>query len=429
MKLFKKYEFNDKATKLYYLVFIFPILFVVFLIYTVCLIPLCYIKGIIYTIKYQVSLKILWIKKTRNIIGWIMTGVFFLCYIYIRDIFYLLFNIYRKAQSKISDFERIKKNLPKEDVITFLKFIHSNIKEENKQNLHKLFLAYLDFEASEEAQKNAVLKKQKEYLDILNKPLSQTVISKNINNNILLYNKSFEKKNISKNYVRIIRKNLMIIEILSSFLINDENGTGLIDIEKMKKLFPFTMNIKNYHLERFIHCNIHVLNQVMEKVKIRKSTFIQYQLLNRIMSSVQRLDKEIDSELFKIQRMREISLNIEKKNENKFESENEDIRKNKDKQSDINNGTVQSVESSLGNNTLVFQKRKDLILMKDYNKVLKEIRQSIVTILVNKNSSVSVNSTNLIDGNDISSLYSENNIKNSLMKNNFNLKDKDKIFG
>ena len=67
--------------------------------------------------------------------------------------------------------------------------------------------------------------------------------------------------------------------------------------------------------------------------------------------------------------------------------------------------------------------------MKDYNKVLKEIRQSIVTILVNKNSSVSVNSTNLIDGNDISSLYSENNIKNSLMKNNFNLKDKDKIFG
>ncbi len=429
IRIDKKYEFNDKATKLYYLVFIFPILFVVFLIYTVCLIPLCYIKGIIYTIKYQVSLKILWIKKTRNIIGWIMTGIFFLCYIYIRDIFYLLFNIYRKAQSKISEFERIKKNLPKEDVITFLKFIHSNIKEENKQNLHKLFLAYLDFEASEEAQKNAVLKKQKEYLDILNKPLSQTVISKNINNNILLYNKSFEKKNISKNYVRIIRKNLMIIEILSSFLINDENGTGLIDIEKMKKLFPFTMNIKNYHLERFIHCNIHVLNQVMEKVKIRKSTFIQYQLLNRIMSSVQRLDKEIDSELFKIQRMREISLNFEKKNENKFESENEDIRKNKDKQSDINNGTVQSVESSLGNNTLVSQKRKDLILMKDYNKVLKEIRQSIVTILVNKNSSVSVNSTNLIDGNDISSLYSENNIKNSLLKNTFNLKDKDKIFG
>ena len=105
----------------------------------------------------------------------------------------------------------------------------------------------------------------------------------------------------------------MIIEILSSFLINDENGTGMVDIEKMKKLFPFTMNIQDYHLRRFIHCNIHVLNQVMEKVKIRKSTFIQYQLLNRIMSSVQRLDKDIDRELFKIQRMREISLNVEKK--------------------------------------------------------------------------------------------------------------------
>ena len=211
----------------------------------------------------------------------------------------------------------------------------------------------------------------------------------------------------------------MIIEILSSFLINDENGTGMVDIEKMKKLFPFTMNIQDYHLRRFIHCNIHVLNQVMEKVKIRKSNFIQYQLLNRIMSSVQRLDKDIDRELFKIQRMREISLNVEKKNENKFESENEEFKKNRDKSSDINNATYTSIES-LVNNTNI-QKRKDLILMKDYNKVLKEMRKSIVSILITKNSSVSVNSTNLIDKSDISSIYSETNIKNSFLKN------KDKI--
>jgi hypothetical protein len=211
----------------------------------------------------------------------------------------------------------------------------------------------------------------------------------------------------------------MIIEILSSFLINDENGTGMVDIEKMKKLFPFTMNIQDYHLRRFIHCNIHVLNQVMEKVKIRKSNFIQYQLLNRIMSSVQRLDKDIDRELFKIQRMREISLNVEKKNENKFESENEEFKKNRDKSSDINNATYTSIES-LVNNTNI-QKRKDLILMKDYNKVLKEMRKSIVSILITKNSSVSVNSTNLIDKSDISSILSESNIKNSFLKN------KDKI--
>ena len=212
----------------------------------------------------------------------------------------------------------------------------------------------------------------------------------------------------------------MIIEILSSFLINDENGTGMVDVEKMKKLFPFTMNIQDYHLRRFIHCNIHVLNQVMEKVKIRKSTFIQYQLLNRIMSSVQRLDKDIDSELFKIQRMREISLNVEKKNENKFESENEEVKKNKDKSSESNNATYTSIES-IRNNNFNSQRRKDLILMKDYNKVLKEMRKSIVSILITKNSSVSVNSTNLIDKSDISSIYSESNIKNSLLKN------KDKI--
>jgi uncharacterized protein (DUF488 family) len=137
------------------------------------------------------------------------------------------------------------------------------------------------------------------------------------------------------------------------------------------------------------------------------------------MSSVQRLDKDIDSELFKIQRMREISLNVEKKNENKFESENEEFKKNRDKSSDINNATYTSIES-LVNNTNI-QKRKDLILMKDYNKVLKEMRKSIVSILITKNSSVSVNSTNLIDKSDISSILSESNIKNSFLKN------KDKI--
>ena len=330
--------------------------------------------------------------------------------------------MYNKVESKITEFERVKKNLPKEDVIIFLKFIHSNIKDENKQNLHDLFLAYLDFESSEKAQKINVLQKQKEYLDILN-ILNPNYNNQNNNNNYynnnILFKESFDKKNISKNYVRIIKKNLMIIEILSSFLINDENGTGMVDIEKMKKLFPFTMNIQDYHLRRFIHCNIHVLNQVMEKVKIRKSNFIQYQLLNRIMSSVQRLDKDIDRELFKIQRMREISLNVEKKNENKFESENEEFKKNRDKSSDINNATYTSIES-LVNNTNI-QKRKDLILMKDYNKVLKEMRKSIVSILITKNSSVSVNSTNLIDKSDISSILSESNLKNSFLKN------KDKI--
>ena len=51
--------------------------------------------------------------------------------------------------------------------------------------------------------------------------------------------------------------------------------------------------------------------------------------------------------------------------------------------------------------------------MKDYNKVL--------NILITKNSSVSVNSTNLIDKSDISSILSESNLKNSFLKN------KDKI--
>ena len=94
-------------------------------------------------------------------------------------------------------------------------------------------------------------------------------------------------------------------------------------------------------------------------------------------------------------------------------------QRNIKKSSDINNATYTSIES-LVNNTNI-QKRKDLILMKDYNKVLKEMRKSIVSILITKNSSVSVNSTNLIDKSDISSILSVSNLKNSFLKN------KDKI--
>ena len=125
------------------------------------------------------------------------------------------------------------------------------------------------------------------------------------NKTVMLYNNLEEGEHASAIYTKYIRKNLMIIEILENFLIEDDNGGSYVDIDKMRKLLPKTMTVQNYHLRRLIHSDVHALSQAMAELKSSKNTFLQYQLLNKIMGNAQRLDKELDAELFKIQRKKE----------------------------------------------------------------------------------------------------------------------------
>ena len=60
----------------------------------------------------------------------------------------------------------------------------------------------------------------------------------------------------------------------------------------MRKLLPYTMNIEKHHLKRLVHSNMHVLNQAMAKMKNSKSNFLQFQVANKIISTVQKLDKK-----------------------------------------------------------------------------------------------------------------------------------------
>ena len=58
---------------------------------------------------------------------------------------------------------------------------------------------------------------------------------------------------------------------------------------------------------------MHVLNQAMAKMKNSKSNFLQFQVANKIISTVQKLDKDIDSDIFRIQ----LKKNVEEKRKGK----------------------------------------------------------------------------------------------------------------
>ena len=79
----------------------------------------------------------------------------------------------------------------------------------------------------------------------------------------------------------------------------------------MKKLLPMTMNISNFHLRRLVHSNVHALSQAITKFKLNKKNFTEYQLINKIVQLAQRIDKEIDSEILRIQRRKITSSKIE----------------------------------------------------------------------------------------------------------------------
>ena len=314
--------FNEYVTRFYYIVFYYPFIIGAFMLYSVILIPICLIKGFIIMIQYENSLKILRIFKVINCFRWLITGGFYLVYVYIRDIVQCFYYVFKEAEEKLTDFQRIKRNLSAQDVIIFLKFLHSDQKNIDKKDIHTVFMAYLEYETSEKLQNDdEQLKKKKEYLSRLDEVVHRSSNVASMRNTLLhnhqffLYNdKDGGSNNSSKMYTRYIKKNLMILEILENFIIDDDMYGSVIDIKKMRKLLPLTLNVQNFHLRRLVHSNMHALNQAMIRLKLSKSQFLEYQLVNRIAQTAQRLDKEMDAEIMRIYRLDKLtSLNNEQK--------------------------------------------------------------------------------------------------------------------
>ena len=353
-----KKKYNIIVTKSVYIMFYFPVLLIIFMIYTAFLIPICYFRGCLIMLKYQTLLKISTMKKILYNLKWIFCGFFFLLYVYFRDIFYCIITVFVENEGKISELKRIKKNISNEDVIIFLKFIHSNIKPEDKKDIHTLFLAYLYFESNEKAQINEELKRRNEYL----KKVDHTKLDKKV----MLVENISEGENASKAYTSHIRKNLMILEILENFVVEKDFGVKYVELETMRKLLPQSVVIHNSHLRRLIYNNVHALNQAMEKLKVSKNTFLQYQIVNSIISSAQKLDKDLDSEILNIQRI--VS--------SPFYS---NITKTKRKNSQMNQNEEEK-EKKFTEKT-IHQKKQDLNIMKKYHNLLSSIKENVSNII------------------------------------------------
>ena len=369
----KQETFNSFVTKVYYVIAYFPFIFIFFTLYTVLLIPFCYLKGIVMNVKYLSDSKIFFIFKLLVFLRWLFCGVFVLLYIYMRDIIMCIAYLFNEAEEKMDDFQRVKKNITVDDVITFLKFIHSPIAPENKKDIHSLFMAYLEFEATEKAAINENVKKAKEYMKKIRK---STITGKlgdlKVNNaqienkTVMMYNNLEEGEHASAIYTSYIRKNLMIIEILENFTLdNDKEGGNYMDIDKMRKLLPMTMTIKNEHFKRLIHSDVHTLNQAMSKLKTSKIAFLQYQLLNKIVSLGQRLDQGIDNEL----RSLKLQMDLDKED-----------KKKKKKNNNItgNNNTNQMTEEEIE------ERKKALEEKKNFQYVLYKLKSDAIDVVNNR---------------------------------------------
>jgi hypothetical protein len=336
-------SFNRTVCKFYYTIFYFPFIFVIYIIYSLMVIPFCYIKGIFKTLAAQSMLKISRIIKILNVIKWIGGGLFFLAYVYLRDIYFILATVYVDENgSESTETNRIKSYITPDEVVIFLKFIHKR-KSDKPRDIHSLFMDYLEFEQRQKAKNDNILREKKHYLDNLHTAARRT--SKKDGKTVVIYNNL--KSNITSNY---IKKNLIIIEILENFLIDQESDSLSVDLEKLKTLLPMTMNINNAYIKRLIHTDVHALNKAVNKLKLKKNVFLQYQLLNKIVSSAIRLDKLIDHEIMK---------NLRKKS-NKKKAE-----KDSDRTSDHEEGNdleyMQELDNMLDNIT---EDIKDTIEMK-----------------------------------------------------------------
>ena len=132
----------------------------------------------------------------------------------------------------------------------------------------------------------------------------------------------------------------------------------------MRKLLPYTMNIEKHHLKRLVHSNMHVLYQAMAKMKNSKSNFLQFQVANKIISTVQKLDKDIDSDIFRIQ----LKKNVEEKRKGK-------------KKFDIKSQYDSTSEKKPNNNLMLTASKESLHYMKQYDKLITNMKSNVIEIM------------------------------------------------
>ena len=393
----KQKEFNLICTKIFYFICYFPFIEIFLCFYNFILIFVCYVKGIILMVKFVNKYKIFPAKKILMFLKWFFLGIFFLVFITFRDVYDNFLYVFQEFESKDDEFQRIRKNMTNEDIRIFLKFIHSE-KAKNGKTVYELFMDYLDYENSEKIENKEETKKKANYFK---------KITENFGNKSIAFYNNLNSNINSNNYSLFIRKNLMVIEILDNFVIDEEEfQNAYVNLDKLKKILPKVVNIKNHHLRRLIYSDAKTLISAMSKINTKKNFFIQYQLINKLIFNARRLDKDLDSEVFKIKRFFE---NSEKLNKNYI--------KNKSKKFPVDNNFDNNNEFSND------EKKEEIDNLIEYFNLLKNIKLNVNKI-IDKNKTILKNEseiklkTNLISIK--SSIISNKNINNKINNNNKN---------
>ncbi len=304
-------QFNIYTTRFFFIITYFPFYIIVFCIYSILLVPFAYIKGIIEMVVYLSKIKNSKLFKYYYFMVWVFFGIIFLFYIIIRDIYLCFIYMFVEIERKDDEFLRMTKNLTDQDVVNVLKFIHSPKAMEAKGDVHSMFVGYLDFEREEmenikslpELKRENTIKLSKMNTKLVKSDTKIQDMQKSITKNFLIQNDQIDM-------TTKIRKNLMMIETLENFVINDDNITpSSVNVNKMRKLLPLVYNVKKKHYSRLVYSHVSVLGE-MSKIEENKINFRQYLLTKQIIDCAINIDKQIDNEINRLER----KINEGKKN-------------------------------------------------------------------------------------------------------------------
>jgi len=313
LKILRK-DFNKRVCKVLYHIYFLPVL-IAFISITLIALPFTYAKGIVSCIVFNYKRNDTCCVKFGSICFWFFCGVFYMFYIWLRDIYYILKVVNLKVDVKVNEIERMKRFITPQDVIIFLKYIH-NMKITDINDLHYIFMNYLEFEYEEKAKIDDTVRQNKNYMETIKKAMGGNQKNSAFLGSIMMMSnrQSIKSKTEMEDEDEIqikealnnessviinsyIKKNLIIIEILENFLIADGTDNRIVDIEKMQRLLPKSRNINHQYIKRLIYTNITSLNKALNTIKKGKNELVRQLALKKILLSAEIIDMSIDKDI------------------------------------------------------------------------------------------------------------------------------------
>ena len=307
---------NLSICKVYYVLYLIPIV-LIYMIYSFVLLPFCFLKGFIIVTKNLFGDISNFGTHLMLFLKWTIFGPLFLLKTILNDLLFLSRTVYRPTFAHENETMRVKKIMREQDVILFLKFINTRPKDE-PNDLHTVFLDYLAYEGDFLSKHNSDIMEKKNYFDRINEAgAKNTKLNRSKAKSLLLFSKQDNPSEInSKSMFNLdymseletdnnkalrhpdpIKKNLIIIEILENFLIDDGTDNFIIDLDKLKLLLPYTHSINNQYKKRLVFTDMKSVNKALGKLRKKVTQIEQIKQLDKVRFSSFKLNDIIDKEI------------------------------------------------------------------------------------------------------------------------------------